>query len=90
MTTDFVVSLAQEALLTTILVSLPVLGVSVIVGLVISILQTVTGLQEPTLTFVPKIIAMLITIGIFASWMLLTMMDYTIRLIDIMPTVARG
>lgn len=85
MTDEIAIKLAQEALFYTILVSAPMLGVSLIVGLVVSIFQTATGIQEMTLSFVPKILATLLSIAIFGTWMLKTLTEYTIRLIDMFP-----
>jgi flagellar biosynthetic protein FliQ len=85
MTEGLAIKLAQEALFYTILVSAPMLGVSLIVGLVVSIFQTATAIQEMTLTFVPKIIATLLSISIFGLWMLRTLVEYTIRLISMFP-----
>lgn len=59
MTVDLVVELANKALYTVILTSAPVLIVSLVIGLIVSIFQTVTSIQEQTLTFVPKIVAVL-------------------------------
>ena len=69
--------------------SAPVLGISIIVGLIISILQATTSIQEQTLTFVPKMIAMLAVIYILASWMLNYTSAFTVRLFSILPTIAR-
>jgi len=85
MSEGVVIRLAQEALFYTILVSAPMLGVSLIVGLVVSIFQTATAIQEMTLTFVPKIIATLLSISIFGLWMLKTLVEYTTRLISMFP-----
>jgi flagellar biosynthetic protein FliQ len=85
MTEGFAIKLIQEALFYTILISIPMLGVSMIVGLIVSILQTATAIQEQTLAFVPKIIATLISVIIFGAWMLKTLMEYTIRLINTFP-----
>ena len=60
--------------------ALSVLLVSLIVGLVISIFQTVTSIQEQTLTFVPKIIAIFLTLVLLGSWMMNTMVEYTVQL----------
>ncbi len=65
-----VTTIASEALFLIIKVSAPVLLVSLIVGLVISIFQTVTSIQEQTLTFVPKIIAVFLTLILLGNWML--------------------
>lgn len=87
MTEGFAVNVIQEALLRAILIASPMLGIGLIVGLVISILQTTTSIQEQTLTFVPKIIAVLLAIGIFGSWMLRMLMDFITRLILVMPNL---
>lgn len=63
--------------MTTIVVSAPILGVGMIVGLIISIFQTTTSIQEQTLTFVPKIIAIFVAIVVFAAWMIHTLVNYT-------------
>ena len=70
MTIDAVSEMTNNALYVIIKVSLPVLLVSLIVGLVISIFQTVTSIQEQTLTFVPKIIAVFVALMLCGSWML--------------------
>ena len=72
MTIDAVSEMTNNALYVIIKVSLPVLLVSLIVGLVISIFQTVTSIQEQTLTFVPKIIAIFLTLVLLGSWMMNT------------------
>lgn len=65
-----VLDIAREAIYTIIITSAPLLLVSLIVGLIVSIFQTVTSIQEQTLTFVPKILAVFITMMICGSWML--------------------
>ena len=70
MTPEFVVSFAQEAIKTTILVAMPLLCMGLAVGLLVSIFQAVTQIQEMTLTFVPKILVILLGLLFFASWML--------------------
>ena len=85
MTEGFAIKLIQEALFYVILVAAPMLGISMLVGLVISILQTATSIQEQTLSFVPKIVITLLTMIVFGSWMLKTLMEYTIRLINTFP-----
>ncbi len=72
-----VISLLRDAIWLTMKLSAPALLVSLIVGLVISIIQTTTSIQEQTLTFVPKLIAVLVVCLIFASWMIHSMTDYT-------------
>ena len=70
MTIDKVVTIANDALYIIIKVSAPILIVSLIVGLIVSIFQTVTSIQEQTLTFVPKIIGVFVTMLLVGSWML--------------------
>jgi flagellar biosynthesis protein FliQ len=89
MTPEFVVSFAQEAIKVTILVSMPMLALGLIVGLAISIFQAVTQIQEMTLTFVPKILIVLIALLIFANWMLEQLMHFTINVIHQIPLYIR-
>jgi flagellar biosynthetic protein FliQ len=72
-----VIQLLREALMTTMVVSAPILLVGMVVGLVVSIIQTTTSIQEQTLTFVPKIIAIFVAIVVFASWMINMLVSYT-------------
>ncbi len=80
MTVDDVSMITQEALMLIIKVSAPVLIISLAVGLLISIFQTVTSIQEQTLTFVPKIISIFLAIMLLGHWMLNSMIDYMVRL----------
>lgn len=80
MTVDDVSMITQEALMLIIKVSAPVLIISLAVGLLISIFQTVTSIQEQTLTFVPKIISIFLAIMLLGHWMLNNMIDYMVRL----------
>ena len=80
MTIDAVSDMAREAMYLIIRVSLPVLLVSLVVGLIISIFQTVTSIQEQTLTFVPKIIAIFLALVLFGQWMMKSMVEYMVEL----------
>lgn len=80
MTTDAVVEIANKALFLIIKVSLPVLLVSLIIGLLISIFQAVTSIQEQTLTFVPKIICVFLALIVFGQWMLTSMVEFSTEL----------
>ena len=75
-----VITIAKEAIYTIIVTSAPLLLISLIVGLIVSIFQTVTSIQEQTLTFVPKIVAVFLGMMLFGSWMLTEMSDYMVRL----------
>ena len=76
MTEGQVLDIARQALYTIILCSAPLLIVSLIVGLIISIFQTVTSIQEQTLTFVPKIICVFLGMMIFGSWILTNLTEF--------------
>lgn len=80
MTIDEVVAIASDALYLIIKTSAPILLVSLIVGLIISIFQTVTSIQEQTLTFVPKIICVFVSIMLLGHWMLNGMVEYMVGL----------
>lgn len=89
MSPDFVVNFAQEAIKTTILISLPILLIGLVVGLVISIFQAVTQIHEMTLTFVPKILAIFLALILFGGWMLEHMTTFTINTIEQIPNYIR-
>lgn len=90
MTDIEVIKLLREALMVTIMVSAPILGVGMIVGLIISIFQTTTSIQEQTLTFVPKIIAIFVTTVIFAAWIIHTLVAYTKNLFMMIEKLGTG
>ena len=75
-----VISIARDAIYTIIITSAPLLLISLIVGLIISIFQTVTSIQEQTLTFVPKIICVFMAIIVLGHWMMNGMTEFMIRL----------
>jgi len=89
MTPEFVIAFAQQAIKTTILVSMPMLGLGLAVGLLISIFQAVTQIQEMTLTFVPKILVVLLALLFFAGWMLEHLMQFTTATIEQIPFYIR-
>ena len=80
MTEGQVVDVAREAIYTIIICSAPMLIISLVVGLIISIFQTVTSIQEQTLTFVPKIIAVFVGMMIFGSWILKNLTEFVTTL----------
>lgn len=75
-----VVNIAQQALMIVIYVSAPMLGLSLIVGLAVSIFQATTQIQEQTLAFIPKILAVIVAIAVFGLWMLKMLSEYTVNL----------
>lgn len=85
MTQDFIIYIGKEAVYTILLLSLPLLGLSLLVGLLISIFQATTQIQEQTLTFVPKILVIFISLIIFGPWMLNLLIAFTTNLISSIP-----
>lgn len=75
-----IMEVGSQAMWVTLEIALPVLGVSLIVGLLVSIFQAVTQLQEPTLTFIPKILAVVVVIVVAGPWMMNTLLSFTIDL----------
>ena len=75
-----ILDVAREAFTTIIITAAPALLVSLIIGLIVSIFQTVTSIQEQTLTFVPKIIAVFLTLMLLGGWMLDKMVDFMTKL----------
>ena len=77
MDSAMVVDLARQALWMTMLISSPLLGVGLLVGLLVGIFHAATSINEQTLSFIPKVVCMGITMAIAGSWMINTMVDYT-------------
>lgn len=81
--------LVQETVLLILLLAAPVLVVAMGVGLIISLLQAVTQIQESTLTFVPKILASLLALVLASPWMLSVYLDHTERMLQTLAMIAR-
>lgn len=90
MTDVQVINLLREALMTIMIVGAPILGISMIVGLIISIFQTTTSIQEQTLTFVPKMIAIFVIIILLAPWIIHTLVNFTQNLIISIEKIGLG
>ncbi|MDH4155882.1 MAG: flagellar biosynthesis protein FliQ [candidate division Zixibacteria bacterium] len=88
MTPQMVVSIGREALILTVMIAGPMLLFGLIVGLAISIFQAVTQINEMTLTFVPKILAMALALLIFLPWMINMATDFTRHLFEMIPQLA--
>ena len=88
MTPQMVVSIGREALQVTLLVAAPMLAFGLLVGLVISIFQAVTQINEMTLTFVPKILAVSLALLLFLPWIINTMTDFTRHMFALIPQLA--
>ena len=77
MDTSSVIDLAREAMWVTIMVSAPLLAVVLVIGVLIGIVQAATSINEATLSFIPKLAAMGVTLALFGSWQLVMLVDYT-------------
>jgi flagellar biosynthetic protein FliQ len=89
MTEELVVEIMKDVFFTTFLILMPVLGVSLIVGVIISIFQSATSIQEMTLTFVPKILITALAIIFTLPWMMEKMISITLRLFTMFTTVIK-
>lgn len=87
MTPESVMTLGRAALEITILVSAPVLLVTLVVGLVVSVFQAATQINDPSLSFIPKVLAVLITFALAGPWMLTVMTDYMRRVLTDLPGI---
>ncbi|MFZ5761000.1 MAG: flagellar biosynthesis protein FliQ [Thermodesulfobacteriota bacterium] len=83
------VTLGQNAITITLLLSAPLLLVGMVVGLLVALFQATTQIQEMTLTFVPKIVAVMLALLFFSSWMLIKLTDYTSSLFLSIPDIIR-
>ncbi|BBF42972.1 flagellar biosynthesis protein FliQ [Lachnospiraceae bacterium KM106-2] len=89
MTQDAVIEIATNTVWIILKTSAPLLIISLVVGLIISIFQTVTSIQEQTLTFVPKLVAILIMIVIFGEWMMNNIVEFFVQLVTNMSSYIR-
>lgn len=87
MTPDIVIKLAEQSVYTVILLAAPLLLVALGVGLLVSIFQAMTQIQEQTLSFIPKILAVFLSLVLFGPWMLTTIVDFTRNLFRELPTL---
>ncbi len=76
MSSEFVISLAEKAVYTVLIICGPLLLVALVIGLIVSIFQATTQIQEQTLAFIPKIVAVLVGLIFFGPWMLSTLVSY--------------
>ena len=85
MSGDVVIQMAQQAIMVVLLISAPMLGLGLAVGLLVSVFQATTSIQEQTLAFIPKIVAVFVAILIFGPWMLRLMVDYVPTVFNNLP-----
>ena len=89
MSVGFVANIVGQAVLQTLLMAAPMLGLGLIVGLTISIFQATTSIQEQTLTFVPKVVVVLGSLVVFGSWIVNSMIDFTMRIFQMIPDMVK-
>ena len=89
MSQEMVLQIINKAIITTLMVSAPLLVAGLVVGLIISIFQAVTQIQEMTLTFIPKILAIFTTLIILLPWMLGKFISFTTQIFNSIPTFSR-
>lgn len=89
MTEEVILKLGQDALKTTAMLAAPMLATTLVVGLVVSIFQALTQINEATLTFVPKMIIIAIVLVLAGPWMIDIMSTYTINLLESISTIVR-
>ncbi len=81
MTSEMILQIAQGSVYTILMVTAPALGVGLLVGLLVSIFQATTQIQEQTLAFIPKIVAILLTLLVFGPWMLRKLVEFTMGIL---------
>lgn len=89
MNPDVALFWAQEAMKTALILTLPLLGTALVVGLVVSLLQAITSIQEMTLSYVPKMLIVGAVLLLLAPWMLTMMTDFTSHVFTFIPNVSR-
>jgi flagellar biosynthesis protein FliQ len=90
MNEDVVINLVMEAMALAFKVAMPLLGVALVLGLVVSVIQAVTQIQEQTLSFIPKIIGMAVVLVVAGPWMLGQVVSYTQQLYTAIPSLVGG
>jgi|TARA_Y100000385_G_C12885398_1_gene547590 flagellar biosynthetic protein FliQ len=86
---ELAVDIMRNLLQTALLLSIPILGTALVVGLTVSFVQSITSLQEQTLTFVPKLVCVSLAVVLSANFMLKTLTDFCISMFNLIPTMAQ-
>ena len=89
MSQDFVAQIMTQGVNLLLLISMPAVGIGLIVGFIISLFQAVTQIQEQTLTFVPKVVAVLLVVALTSPWMISLLLDFTTTLWSAIPNMVR-
>ncbi|MEW6235672.1 MAG: flagellar biosynthesis protein FliQ [Candidatus Omnitrophota bacterium] len=90
MTEMKVIELGQDLMLNSLIISLPILGIGLIVGVLISVFQAATQINEQTLSIVPKLLVVGVTIMLLMPWLLTRIVDLTLNLFNALPEVAKN
>lgn len=86
---DFIIALAKQALFVSLVITAPPVIIALIVGLVISIVQATTQIQESTLTFVPKLVAVVVTLAIAGPWMMVQLITFANAVLSSFPNYVK-
>ena len=89
MNQELVIGVARQAIQVTLLVSLPLLGIGLVVGVVVSLVQAATQIQEMTLTFVPKIVSIFVGLLLLLPWIMSQLMSFTMEIFNNIPNYVR-
>ena len=89
MTMEMAVDIMRNLLQTGLLLAVPILGTATVVGLAVSLIQSITSIQEQTLTFVPKLICVSLAIIVSANFILRTLMEFCISMFNLIPAMAQ-
>lgn len=89
MTSEVALFWVQESLRIAGFLMMPLLGVALVVGLIVSLFQAITSIQEMTLSYIPKILAVSLVLFLLAPWMLEMLTDFTVNVIRFIPSVSR-
>jgi flagellar biosynthetic protein FliQ len=89
MNSEVVIGIARQALQVTLMVSLPILGIGLVVGVLVSLVQAATQIQEMTLTFVPKIVSIFVGLLLLLPWIMNQLVTYTTELFGNIPNYVR-
>ncbi|HEY5672422.1 MAG TPA: flagellar biosynthesis protein FliQ [Malonomonas sp.] len=89
MSPEFVINIGRQAIETTLMVAAPMLIAALVIGLIISIFQAATQINEQTMTFIPKIVGVFVTLLIFAPWILQKVSAFIIMIFDQLPNIGR-
>jgi flagellar biosynthetic protein FliQ len=89
MTMEMAVDIMRNLLQTGLLLAVPILGTATVVGLAVSLIQSITSIQEQTLTFVPKLICVSLAIIVSANFILRTLMEFCVSMFNLIPAMAQ-